>query len=720
MADIIPILEGPDELEGHPLLEQKEEAIWALGKIGRASLGALPSLVKYADHPSPRLKTCLAWTLGEVGKAQKDHSGGVNADIAIALLKLLKAKNKQVFEESASALKKIDMPEFVRSLYLYNAGAISLLGLKQAQRGLYELSETIHYLLQTKKMTVMAVNGDSGTGKTYFCQTIAKGFGTLKPEEILYLMRDRKKDQKVFNRMLGLEWLKKHIEPVYYHDYPLREDEDRPDEFFREFLKQNSDKKLIILDGCRDRYYFQKIVDLFYIKGELDVEVNFRAAFSTRRLNLETREVAIESVKTHLAFLEEPALEDTQFYQEGIVTLYDFDNSISSRLDGQEIKELFDQRKIDSWGDLIRIGDFHKDTRPLPVRSRELEFETGPVASKTRSLPRPNKSSFVPEERKFKPSLNEDLNGEPYLLQTVEMNDLKPRRIRFYTQDQIAGLGEAGNVFVLTFLDRRIFSAALGKAREISLLGRDIYLSGENGELWNISFERNEWSLLGKTNSPVTKLASFPRQRIVSGHADGSLRVWDLEEKRLTHIQAHSRAVLALIVDHAGRVYSGSADGTLKQWSLETKTVRIVKQPNCRFTLLKLYPQDRVLALAEKDTAEIGIFDFERSAERSICADFRGKISSINVYYDGRIIAGLRAAEGEPEPRNNNLLIMSGGQESEEYRILGGHGRETWDCLTMGPKIISCGLDDRDRHSLKVWGTEFYVRMELSKLSLYP
>ena len=82
-------------------------------------------------------------------------------------------------------------------------GAVSILGLKPAQRGLNELSETLHYLLRTKKRTVMAVNGDSGTGKTYFCQAIADGFADIRPHEILYLMRDTKRGQKVFNRLLG-------------------------------------------------------------------------------------------------------------------------------------------------------------------------------------------------------------------------------------------------------------------------------------------------------------------------------------------------------------------------------------------------------------------------------------------------------------------------------------------------------------------------------------
>jgi WD40 repeat protein len=717
---IAQVLDEPDEDRSHSLLEQKEEAIWALGKIGRDSLKALPSLVKYADHPSPKLKTYLAWTLGEIGRAQKQHSGGVNADIVIALLKLLKTKSKQVFEESASALKKIDMPGFVHSLYLYNAGAISILGLKPAQRGLYELSETLHYLLRSKKRMVVAVNGDSGTGKTYFCQAISDGFGEFRPEDILYLMRDRKKDQKIFNRMLGLKWLKKYIEPVYYQDYPLTEEEDRPEEFFKEFLEQNKDKKLIMLDGCRDRYYFQRVIDLFYFSGELDVEVNFRATFSSRRLNLESREVAIESVKTHLAFLEEPALEDTQFYQEGIVTLYDFDNSILSRLNSSEVKELFNESRIDSWGDLIKIGDFQQEKRSLAVGEEAFDIETRPLARTTRKLRISEARSFTPEERKFKLNLNENLAEEPYLLEVVGMNDLQPSQIRFYAQDQIAGVGSRGDIFVLTFLDRRIFSMPLVGIRDIVLLGRQIYAAGDGGEIWTVSFERNELALLGKTRSAVTRLASFSRNRIVSGHEDGSVRIWDLDEKRTVEFQAHERPVLALAVDHAGRVYSGSSDGSLKRWDLEMNREEIVRRPQHQVALLKLYPQDKILVATQNGVPELGIFDFRQKRMKFMKTDFRGQVSSISVYYDGRVIAGLRAGPTGSFPEKKNLLMISPAADSDKYMILGGHGRETRNCLTMGPKIITCGVDEEGEHSLKVWGSEFYVKMELSKLSLYP
>ena len=165
---LVEVLAGPDEVKetvaGQPtaglLLEQKEDAIWALGKICFGGVRAIPALARSADHPSAKLKTYLAWTLGEVGRDQKAATGGVGADVVIALLKLLKEKNRQTFEEAVGALRKIDLPEFVHSLYLYHIGAVSILGLKPAQRGLYELSETLHYLLRTKKRTVMDVNGD--------------------------------------------------------------------------------------------------------------------------------------------------------------------------------------------------------------------------------------------------------------------------------------------------------------------------------------------------------------------------------------------------------------------------------------------------------------------------------------------------------------------------------------------------------------------------------
>ncbi len=140
---------------------------------------------------------------------------------------------------------------------------------------------------------------------------------------------------------------KKYIDPVYFQ-YDVS-DQDRPEVFWQQFLETYGSRRLIILDGCRDRHYFERVVDLFYEKGELDLVVSFRTNFSTRRLNLEAREIALESVKLHLSFLEEPNIEDTFFYQEGKIILYDLDNSISCRLSREETADLFTKRSIEGW-----------------------------------------------------------------------------------------------------------------------------------------------------------------------------------------------------------------------------------------------------------------------------------------------------------------------------------------------------------------------------------
>jgi WD40 repeat protein/HEAT repeat protein len=718
---------GPDRQGKSSLLDQKKEALWALGKIGLESLPQLPTLVKYADHPSPKLRAYLAWALGEIGRAQKEKFGGVSADIVIALLKLLKTRNRQVFEEAVSAMRKIDLPEFTHSLYLYTIGAVSILGLKPAQKGLYELSETIYHLIQSKKRAVIAVNGDSGTGKTYFCQSIINGFGDIRAEEILYLMRDRKKDQKIFNRMLGLRWLKKHIDPVYYQDYPLSEEEDSPDEFFRQFLEQNSDKKLIILDGCRDKHYFQRVIDLFCFKAELDVEVNFRATLSTRRLNLEEREMALESVETHLSFLEEPSLEDTLFYQEGVVILYDLDNSISSRLSQEETRELFEKRRIESWGDLVRVGEFNQRQVELRVETEELSQRQENFSLKTEKWPESKVETFSAEERKFKAKLNEDPKSQPNLLQTIEMDDIKPKQVRFYAQDQVSGIGEEGKVFVLTFLDNRIFSTSVEKSSDIKLLGRDIYLTAESGSLIKISFERNEIVRFAKPDSPALCLASLARGWLITGHRDGSIRIWDSLNKNISVLSGHSQAVTSLAVDYSGGIYSGSLDRTLRYWDMERRAARIIENLDSTAGLIKLYPKGKILVISDESelvrgqkssTQKMRIFNPKDEVFDVIQTHFKKSISSASVYFDGRVIAGLRDSNQNKQGGSGSLAIIIPGQVSWQYQILGGHSLETKDCLIMGPRIISCGEDVNANHSLRLWGTEFYVRMELGRLSL--
>lgn len=731
VESMIEVLEVPDEGEFlnsqkercfFLLTEQKKETIMALGKIGLASLPALPALIKYAEHPSPELQSPLAWTLGEIGKSQKVDFGGVSADIIITLLKLLQVKNKMVFEESVNALKKIDMPEFIHSLYLYNVGAVNILGLKPAQKGLYELSETVHFLIRKKGSAIIAVNGDSGTGKTYFCQSLMNGFGNINQNEILYLMRDRKKDQKILNRILGIKWLKNHIDPIYYHDYPLTEEEDNPEEFFFRFLEENEDKKLIILDGCRDKYYFQRIIDLFYFRGKLDVEVNFRATFSTRRFNLEEREIALESVKTHLSFLEEPALEDTYIYREGKAILYDLDNSISRRLIRKEIQELFRKERIESWGELIRIGDFKRETYPMKARTGKLSCRQEPFTSYSSKMENVPPEPLIHGERIFRMELNADVGKEPNLIGIIEANDLKTKQIRFYAQDQIAGLGDGGKIFILTFLDNRIFFTNEAKSRGITLLGRKIFSVNNKGECVVINFEKDEKLKFAKADSPALISSGLSNDAVLTGHKDGSIRIWDFANSSIQVLQGHSQPVLALASDYYGRIYSATQEGGLRVWDIANSVANVFTGIEGKISRIKPYVNKKILVVtegaadkqkADRSHANMTVMDLDDLAFLTSPSPLSKKLLGVSINFDGRILAAYAPADGE---KQGVLAIISLGRKSSEFKILDSHGKETKECLIMGPKIITCGTETDGGYTIRVWGTDHYVKTELNKL----
>ncbi len=731
VEDLIAVLEAPDEIAARVgggttvclLLEQKEETIWALGKIGLAAVRAIPALAKCADHSSARLKTYLAWTLGEVGKAQREATGGVSADIVIALLKLLKEKSKQLFEETAGALKKIGLPEFVHSLYLYHVGAISILGLKPAQRGLYELSETVHHLLGTQRTAVLAVNGDSGTGKTYFCQAVAEGFPGVGPGEILYLMRDTKRGQRVFNRLLGLRWLKKHIDPAYYQDYPLSEEDDDPEAYFRQFLEENSDKRLIILDGCRDRHYFQRVIDFFYNQGRLDIEVNFRARFSTRRLNLEEREVALESVKLHLAFLEEPALEDTPFYQEDLVILYDLDNSHGSRLNRQETKELFEEKRIDSWGELIRIGDFPGKKESVSCQKESLAVREEDFSIEEENWPQFSVRSFVPEEKILDPVLNEHLAAEPNLLKTIPLEGFDPRRILFYAQEQIAGVGGRSTPYVFTLLDNRVFSFDLGEAvADLAVLGRTLYLAAPDRALFGLSFENDQIAEIMTGDAAPLKIAVSPPDRIVTASAQGRICVLDLLEKKIFVLAGSGRAVTSLAVDQRGRICAGDESGGLRLWDLEACRVTLLEGMAGPARFLRAYPFGKILAIEgsrlQSPVSLFHIIDVEKGSLETIPFSSALSLGGVNVYYDGRIIIGLEPARETHATSGSSLIILSPQDGGCSSATLNGHSGGTRDCLALGPKIITCGSENDGRSAFRIWGSEFYVRTEMGRLRI--
>lgn len=726
------VLELPDCLEEPqvpkvslcPLREQKEEAIWALGKIGLISSKVINLLCSYADHPSARLKTYLAWSLGEIGRVQKEKTGGISADILIALLKLLKEKNKEIFEETVSALKKINMPEFIHSLYLYHVGAISLLSLKPAERGLNELSITLNHLISQKEKVVMAVTGDSGTGKTYFCQVLASGCVGLRPEEILYLMRDSKEGRRVFNRLLGRNWLKKYIDPVYYQ-YDVS-DQDKPEVFWQQFLEIYSSKRLILLDGCRDRHYFERVVDLFYEKGELDLVVNFRTNFSTRRLNLEAREIALESVKLHLSFLEEPTIEDTFFYQEGKIILYDLDNSINCRLGREETAELFTKRSVEGWGELIQLGHFQPESFwPLTEEKMEAQEEEFCLEELVWLTPETDSISF--QEEILEPQLNKNLDQEPHLLSTVFPSVLEPISLRLYAQDQAGGIDKKGRIFVFTLIDHRLF--IFDQEEEIKaecLLGRNFCFQGNSSGLKILSFEREEIANFEGPKIPILKMAAAPPSNLFMVLQNGELWFWNLEEKkifRLVKALKLPNLINSMALEPGNRLYLANQREVLRFDLNERKMTRFSLTRELVHGI-KYLPQKRIAAIVsnrERDKWGIKIVDFQARQVFTLWLPEIKTVSAMECVRDGRLLLSGQEVRTNQLGQSATLPCFLLLFPEKNFYGLARINRQEYrinDILALGPKILTCGYEPNGRASFRLWGSQFFVRTELSKMKI--
>jgi len=671
----------------------------------------------------------LAWALSTIGFEQSQRTGGADSEIVTALMRLIKQGDSAIFEEAASGLKQLGLPGFLHTLHLQDFGTVPVLSLKPSSTGLYELSETILHLVSVKRPVVMAVTGDSGTGKTYFCETIAGGFGGLAAHEIAYLKRDTIGD-RTLDRMVGLKWLQSHVEPRFYDPYPVPEDRDDPNAYFDEFIRTNGNMKVIILDGWRDRAYFNRVIEVFYEKGYLDLLVHFRTTFSTRRLNLEEREASLERVKLHLPLVEDPVIEETSFYREGAVLLYNLDNSIPSRLDGAGIREVFNRRKVDSWADQIRIGSFVLHRRPLAAEARLLvpvEEEIKPI---TETLKAGVAANLKVHESTFTRTLNDDLHARPHLLETVTAGDIPIHRIVFYTQGQLGFCGYDGTVGVLIGFNDRVFYARphVSVVRGLAVKGRELYSVGDDGCLKVVSFERNTVTELGRMASPAVALAGHREGRLVTGHSDGSVRVWDPEAGRVAAVPLHDGPVHSVAMDRRGQVFSGGEDGKVCAINRDISSVRTVRIPGASIAVVAPYVDGRLAVATRHIDAPDGNPD-PAGAETLILDPATGRclglriaearsLSAMSVYFDGRLVVAFRSGDGSG--LGSGIAVVDPRPNGAAYTVLGGYTGETRDCLSMGPRIISCGSGSEGAQTLKIWGTASYVAAEHSKAGFLP
>lgn len=717
----VPVIQhGSGRLYKQTLSWEKREAIWALGNLEGCALDGVEKIIAYAENHHPDIKRVLAWALGRIGSAQRETYHGVDANIVIALLRMLQQGDIKTFEESAYSLRNLGFPDVLNTIYVHNVNVLPLLTMKPSRSGLYELSETLYHLAAVKRPVVMAVSGDSGTGKTYFCESIKDGFGGFAPQEILYLMRDNPGHMSMFRRMLGLKLLQRFFDPEFYQDYPLGEADDDPVAYFNDFIDYNKTKKLIVLDGWLDRGYFYQVLKTFHAMGYLDIVVNFRTTYSTRRKNLECREGLLENVLKCLDYVENPALEETEYYRSGDVLIYNLDNSHGSRLSRNEIRELFSKQKVKTWDRYLRIGEFddmeiceHKVTKQLHATEVTLLTTTYDFSFNT-------PHAIDVDEIRYTRTLSVDAEREPFLLQMVDTNPVDAHCLAFYTHGQIASGGADGTLALLSGIDDRAFFARIHRTpvKYIAVVGEQLCSLDTQGELALTSFNDRQTRMLYSGVPCSGVLASGYGHYIISGHDDGSVRVHDLERCTTTCCNCSTRPVSAIrmVSTHVCAIVQGYEDVCI--WDMNKGSAKIVTDLPIKAEAMDLYPDGKLVAAGPRndDGSKIGIVFIVLSDGSLTYYDIKDctRVRCMVSYNDGRIILGFSQHSGDA------VVVFDPRDNEGTYKKIGSYGYAMHSCIVMGPRIITSGCDYPKRPMIKIYGAKDYVRAEREKLSLLP
>jgi WD40 repeat protein len=152
--------------------------------------------------------------------------------------------------------------------------------------------------------------------------------------------------------------------------------------------------------------------------------------------------------------------------------------------------------------------------------------------------------------------------------------------------------------------------------------------------------------IYGHTNA-VTAVAVTPDGRCaVSGNADGTLRVCNLETRRSRVLKGHTVEVMAVAVTPDGRrAVSGSRDKTVRVWDLETGQSRVLEGHTDRINAVAVTPDGRravsgceLLGFESKDNT-LRAWDLETGELIAIYASAAGRVSSFALKFP-TLVAG--------------------------------------------------------------------------------
>ena len=193
---------------------------------------------------------------------------------------------------------------------------------------------------------------------------------------------------------------------------------------------------------------------------------------------------------------------------------------------------------------------------------------------------------------------------------------------------------------------------------------------------------------------------------MVSGNADGRIRVWHRdEEKQLTEWQGHTGGVWSLAVGADNRVISGGADGLIRIWDLVSGEVLAVLWGHAREVWsLAIHGDGSVVSGGDDGTIRVwdpalaehrDYLNIEYDPAAPVSEGHIGAVNSVSISADGQLAASGGA--------DSTVRIWDVGTGTQK-RVLLGHTNWIWAVALSGDGklAVSGGVDQ----VFRIWDVE--------------
>lgn len=211
-------------------------------------------------------------------------------------------------------------------------------------------------------------------------------------------------------------------------------------------------------------------------------------------------------------------------------------------------------------------------------------------------------------------------------------------------------------------------------------------------KLWDIE-KQSCLHTFSDHRSLVSAVGITSNQDLISGSWDYSLKIYSLEGELLSTLEGHTGWIHALAVALNGKsLVSGSADKTIRLWDLETKTLaQTLSGHTAAIHALAINPNDTILASGSADKT-IRLWNLHTGKEQNILEGHSDTIHALTFSPSGKILIS-----GGADTKINILNLTN----CQLIHSLTGHS-EGINCLAIHPQgnILVSGSEDK---TLKVW-----------------